>query len=263
DWELSLHTIGAFTRYASGEFAIRPFLNADLAQTLVYLHLWAADAHEGPRRLASEGSRPRLPWAMAVPALKRDPTPILPILTLLKDDPSETVRRSVANNLNDIAKDHPELVIDLARRWIGQSPQVDSLLKHACRTLLKKGDARALALFGFHAPHAARALDLRVAPAGLPIGEWVTLHWTLEVEGDEPVKVRMEYAVDFVKARGTSRTVFQLSERMWEPGRYLLQKRHSTADLSTRRHYPGPHHVMLLLNGEAQGTVTFELWAAG
>jgi 3-methyladenine DNA glycosylase AlkC len=258
-WDLSLPAIGSFTRFASGEFAIRPFLIADLPRALAWMERWAHDEDEGPRRLASEGCRPRLPWAVAVPALKRDPAPILPILEHLRNDPSETVRRSVANNLNDIAKDHPDLVLTLAEQWHGQTPAVDALLKHACRTLLKQGNPRAMRLFGFHAPENAQALDLRLEPETLPIGGAVTLCWTLAVEGEEAVRVRLEYAVDFVKARGTSRKVFQISEKEWAPGRYTLQKRHAAADMSTRTHHPGLHKVTLLLNGQPQGTVAFTL----
>lgn len=90
--------------------------------------VWSKHEHWGVRRLSSEGCRPRLPWAMALPNLKKDPTPIIPILENLKNDPARFVRLSVANNLNDIAKDNPEIVIDLAKKWKGESKEVDWLL---------------------------------------------------------------------------------------------------------------------------------------
>ena len=104
----------------------------------------------GVRRLASEGCRPRLPWAMALPNLKENPAPIIPILENLKNDPARFVRLSVANNLNDIAKDNPEIVIDLVKKWKGESKEVDWIIKHGCRTLLKQGNPEVMELFGFN-----------------------------------------------------------------------------------------------------------------
>lgn len=262
DWDLSMETLAEFTRYASGEFAVRPFLHRDPERALRSLTLWAQSADPHLRRLASEGSRPRLPWAMALPAFKRDPRPLIPLLALLKDDESDTVRRSVANNLNDISKDHPELVLEIAEAWYGQSPRTDWILKHALRGLLKKGNPRALALFGFEHPESARVSNLRIDPDRLPIGESVTFTYDLIVEDEEPVSVRIEYAVDFVKARGNGRKVFKITEREFAPGTYPLRRRHSFADLSTRTHYPGEHRLTVIVNGHPQAEATVTLLAA-
>ncbi|WP_327204715.1 DNA alkylation repair protein [Paenibacillus sp. DMB20] len=143
DFDRSMEALAFFTRFSTAEFAVRPFIMEDQERMLGQMEEWARSDNEHLRRLASEGARPRLPWAPQLPELIRDPRPALPILEKLKADPSLYVRKSVANHLNDISKDHPELVLELARQWIGTHPLTDWIVKHACRTLLRKGDARA------------------------------------------------------------------------------------------------------------------------
>jgi 3-methyladenine DNA glycosylase AlkC len=251
DYEASMAALEHFTRYSSSEFAVRPFIAAAPARTLARLLDWAGDGDEHLRRLASEGSRPRLPWGMRLPALIADPLPILPILERLRADPSEMVRRSVANNLNDIAKDHPGLVVELARRWQGKDSRTDALLKHACRTLLKRGDPGALRLFGHHDDVRLRVTDLRFDAARLPIGGTLAFSFEVALRQREPAQLRLEYAVDFVKANGSaSRKVFKIGERSLRPGERLrLARRHRFTDFSTRRHYPGAHRIAIVVNG--------------
>jgi 3-methyladenine DNA glycosylase AlkC len=138
DFESSVKAIENVTRFVSCEFAVRPFILKYGGTMMKKMRTWSLHKSYHVRRLSSEGSRPRLPWAISIPELKKDPSPILPILENLKNDPSEWVRRSVANNLNDIAKDHPGLVIELARKWKGISRETDAIIKHGSRTLLKK-----------------------------------------------------------------------------------------------------------------------------
>ena len=169
EWGSAMDALAWFTRYSSSEFAIRPFILRYPEKTMARMAAWARHENKHVRRLASEGCRPRLPWAMALPAFKRDPGPILPILESLKDDPEDYVRRSVANNLNDISKDHPELVLDLAEKW--SNADRAWLLKHACRTLLKAGHPRALELFGFGGTMRCTVEHLTVTPDVLRIGD--------------------------------------------------------------------------------------------
>jgi 3-methyladenine DNA glycosylase AlkC len=141
------HSVEAFewiTQYVSCEFAVRPFIIRYFEPMMRQMQKWSLHTNAHVRRLASEGSRPRLPWAMAIPALKQNPEPILPVLENLKNDPSESVRRSVANNLNDISKDNPHVVLAIAKKWQGFNPQTDAVRKHACRTLLKQGHTEIL-----------------------------------------------------------------------------------------------------------------------
>lgn len=258
--DISLPALRFFTRFMTAEFAIRPFLRRYPQKTLAFAYACAEDEDEGVRRLASEGTRPRLPWAEALPAFQKDPTPILPILEKLHADPSETVRRSVANNLNDIAKDHPDIVLTICERWLGESPEVDRLVKHACRTLLKKGNVRALRLFGFGDPVAIKIAHLAFDPPVLPIGADLYINFELLVETAEPCQVRLEYAIDFIKARGqSSAKVFQIKEVTLAPGSHPVQKKHSFQDRTTRTHYPGPHTITILVNGLPQASGEVQL----
>ncbi len=263
DYEASMAALERFTRYSSGEFAVRPFIAREPKRTLARMLDWAGDDDEHVRRLASEGSRPRLPWGMRLPLLIADPAPIVPILAALRADPSAMVRRSVANSLNDIAKDHPALVLDLARRWHGESPATDALLKHACRTLLKRGDAGALRLFGHDDDVRLQVTDFRLAPARLPIAGTLAFSLAVALKQKQPARLRLEYAVDFVKANGsTSRKVFKICERRIEAGQRLrLERRHRFTDLSTRRHYPGAHRITILVNGIERAARTLRLLA--
>ncbi len=149
DFDFSLDALRGFTKHGSAEFAVRPFLIADQKRALKTMRRWAEDECEHVRRLASEGSRPRLPWGMRLPSLVTDPSPTAPILEALKGDSALYVRKSVANHLNDITKDHPEWVMQRLEAWDLREERQSWIAKHACRTLIKRGHPRALQLFGF------------------------------------------------------------------------------------------------------------------
>ncbi|MDQ6983540.1 MAG: DNA alkylation repair protein, partial [Ghiorsea sp.] len=149
EYGLSIDALEHFTKYSSSEFAVRPFIIKYPEKMMQQMKHWASHENEHVRRLATEGCRPRLPWAMQLPIFIKDPTPVLDVLDTLQHDSSLYVRRSVANNLNDIAKDHPQIVLNIAKAWLGKNKDTDWLIKHACRTLLKQGNTEALALFGF------------------------------------------------------------------------------------------------------------------
>jgi 3-methyladenine DNA glycosylase AlkC len=209
---------------------------------------WAGDPSEHVRRLASEGCRPRLPWGMGLPQYKRDPTPILPILERLRADPSDYVRRSVANNLNDISKDHPDQVLAIAGRWLGEHAATEPLVKHACRSLLKRGDQRALALFGQHDVVPVRA-SLRLTSARVVIGD--RLGFVTELRCDASTAVRIEYRIDYVnRSGGVSQRTFKIGERQLQAGRPLrIERTQRFTDFSTRKHYPGAHRIAIVVNG--------------
>ena len=251
DFEASLRALEWFTQFSSSEFAVRPFIVQYGARMMNVMRRWAAHENEHVRRLASEGCRPRLPWAMALPAFKQDPSPVLVILEALKSDSSEYVRRSVANNLNDIAKDHPEVVLEVARRWQGKTKPTDALVKHACRTLLKRGDPRALALFGFSPNAPAEVLGLQLSASRLRIGEDLRFQFEVRHRGNGPLALRLEYAVDFVKANGrTARKVFQITEAVFPPAAPRdFARKHRFCDFTTRQHHPGEHLLSILVNG--------------
>jgi 3-methyladenine DNA glycosylase AlkC len=263
DLDTSVRALEQITPLASAEFAVRPFLLRHPERMLQQMRHWAEHPDPHVRRLASEGCRPRLPWAVALPFLKKDPSPILPILEVLKADPSEYVRRSVANNLNDIAKDHPEVVLAVAERWKGSHPDTDRLLKHACRTLLKKAHPKALAHFGFEET-AVKIQALSLGTPALRIGETLPFQFELLSVANQPAQLRIEYAIDYVKARGgLSRKVFQLTENTFpahQPIRFSRTQRF--CDFTTRKHYPGEHRLAILVNGQELASQPFELLPA-
>ncbi len=258
-WDLSLSAIRFFNRRASGEFAIRPFLDVDPERGMQFMKSCADDEHENVRRFASEGCRPRLPWAMVLPAFKKDPALILPILDKLKDDPSEFVRKSVANNLNDISKDNPDIVLDLCEKWQGISPRTDWIIKQACRTLLKSGDKRAMVLFGFGHPEHLFIDNLSVKKPALKIGEEQFFSFTLKVNEKKKCKVRLEYAVFYVKSNKVSKKIFQISENSYQPGEYNFTRKQTFENMSTRQHYPGRHEIAVIVNGDEKARVAFSL----
>jgi 3-methyladenine DNA glycosylase AlkC len=221
---------------------------------------WSTHSSAQVRRLATEGSRPRLPWAMGVPFLKKDPKPILRILENMKNDPSETVRRSVANNLNDISKDHPDVVLALAKKWMGKNSHTDVLLKHACRTLLKQGNKEALTLFDAGGDHDIDVSDVSLSRQRIRIGEAVMLSFNIKNNETKPVTLRIEYTVEYKKARGSSVKVFKVSEGKFPPGHLReYQRKLNFADLTTRIHYPGEHTITLIVNGVEKERVIVEL----
>ncbi|WP_085034233.1 DNA alkylation repair protein [Ensifer aridi] len=261
DFDLSLSLLHCLTPHFTGEFAIRPFIHQDQDRALATIYGWVEDSNHHVRRLASEGTRPRLPWAMRLPKLVRDPRPILPIITALLDDPEEYVRRSVANNLNDIAKDHPELVADFVAENIeGATPQRLRLLRHASRTLLKQGHRAALANFGFRPPSGIKT-GLSLATPIVRFGGHLVFGLTLRNENRAKQQVMIDYAVHHRKANGsTSPKVFKWTTARLQPGAAVaFEKRHPMRPITTRRYYGGAHRVVVLINGEPAADADFEL----
>ncbi len=262
DWEASIAALEEFTQHVSAEFAVRPFIARNQAITMEEMLAWAQHEHEGVRRLASEGCRPRLPWAMALPALKADPSPILPILEQLRRDESESVRRSVANNLNDISKDNPGVVIAVLRRWqADDTDDVRAITRHALRTLLKQGDADALALMGFASDPAIAVYNVSVEPDAVSMGGDVTFSFDIESLADEPQNLMIDFVVHFMKANGKlSPKVFKLSKKTLQSGQVLhSEKKVSFAPITTRKTYPGEHAIQPKINGRLFERVGFLL----
>lgn len=254
DWDRALLALERLTPYSTAEFAVRRFLLSDQDRYLQQALLWSTSDDEHVRRLASEGTRPRLPWGQAIPALIADPRPVLPLLDRLLTDDSLYVRKSVANHLNDITKTHPELVIERLDQ-LGTDPRVDWVLRHASRTLLKQGHPDVLKAFGLVTRGTVTVDDLTVTPS-LPIGG--EMSFTFSLATTEPQVLRIEYAIDYVKQRKTSRKVFRISERLVRE-RETFTKRQSFRNLTTRVHYPGTHRVTILINGQAYATATFDV----
>lgn len=259
----ALDLLKALTPHFTGEFGIRALIHRDQALALSIISAWVEDPNHHVRRLASEGTRPRLPWAMRLPALVRDPAPLLPILTALIDDPEDYVRRSVANSLNDIAKDHPDLVADfVAGHRPGASPERLWLLRHASRTLFKKGHAGVLATFGFEP---LQGVTARLALAATQVAFPGELRFRLELRNatTRPQKVMLDYAIHHrLKDGRLSPKVFKGKAVTLLPGEALsVERRHAFRPITTRVYYPGEHRIEILVNGESLATAAFTLAA--
>ena len=266
DWEASIPALEVFTQQISAEFAIRPFIVRYQDRTMAQMLEWARHAHPEVRRLASEGCRPRLPWGIALPSLKADPAPILPILEELRQDESESVRRSVANNLNDISKDNPDVVLGVLRRWQADgTEEVRWISHHALRTLVKKGDPEALELLGYPRDPAIAVHNVAVQPDCIQIGERVTLSFDIESRSEHAQRLMIDYVVHHMRANGQrSPKVFKLTKKTLQPGEVLhISKVHSLAPVTTRRYYPGEHAIEPKINGELYQRVEFVLHLAG
>ena len=255
----SLWALREMTQRFTAEFAIRPFLDAAPDQVLGVLAEWTEDESPHVRRLVSEGSRPRLPWGMRLTAFVADPSPLIPLLERLRDDDEEYVRRSVANNLNDIAKDHPDRVAAIAVDWLDDAPAPRAkLVRHALRTLIKAGHGGALAALGYGPPK-ARMGALEVITPVVRLGEALQFRVRLDGGGDE--RLIVDYAVHHQKANGSlSPKVFKWTEISLTDGQaYEATRRHPIKPITTRVYYPGRHEVELLVNGVSFGSAAFEL----
>ncbi|WP_141431096.1 DNA alkylation repair protein [Bacillus sp. 03113] len=259
-WDISISALKLFTVSSSSEFAVRSFIEKDPKKMMAIMEDWAKDDNHHVRRLASEGCRPRLPWSPPLNMFKVDPTPILPILSLLKADESEYVRKSVANNLNDISKDHPDLLKKICIEWMGQNPHTDWIIKHGCRTLLRKADPETLHLFGFNTKPDVQIKELTLSTHHLSVGDSLTFHFVLENQSLDFYKLRIEYAICFVKSNGsTSRKLFKITENTYKGGEVSFNRTHSFKDLSTRKHYAGEHRLSIVINGTEMAEAFFQL----
>ena len=262
DYEASMDAFVFVTQFISCEFAVRPFILKYGNRMIGEMTQWSLHESAQVRRLASEGSRPRLPWAMAIPALKKDPTPLLPLLENLKGDPSESVRRSVANNLNDIAKDHPDVVIGIAAKWRGISKETDAVVKHGCRTLLKQGDPAILKQYGLESEHISLS-DLTVLTPEVKTGDSLEFSFVIANENKAPHTVRLEYGIYYKKAKGhLTRKVFKISEKVYQAGETAtIVRKQPFKVITTRTFHTGTHQLSIIINGEEKDAASFELTA--
>ncbi len=264
DFDKSMEALADLTRFGSAEFAIRPFLAQDAERTLAVMARWSGSTDEHVRRLASEGSRPRLPWAARVPALRDDPTLAAAILETLKSDPSLYVRKSVANHLNDIAKDRPDWLVDRLAAWPKEDARTVWIIRHALRTLIKKGDPRALAIIGAGHGATVAVRHFSIVPQAVRLGDAIEINAEIFSESLEDQRLVVDYRVHYARTAGkTAAKVFKFKTFDLAAGTTAALKiRQAIRDFSTRRHYPGRHDVELIVNGRAKARQAFEIVSA-
>ncbi|MGW2550859.1 DNA alkylation repair protein [Streptomyces sp. NPDC001635] len=255
--------LAALTGRLTSEFAIRVLLRHDVDRALRIIADWTASPDSDVRRLASEGTRPYLPWAIRVPALIARSGVTVPVLDALYRDESEYVRRSVANHLNDLSRDQADLVVAMARGWLADpAPTTGRLVRHGLRTLVKRGHPGALELLGF-APATLEIGGPVLDRITVPFGGSVRFTATIRNAGDQEARLSIDYVVHHNKANGSqSSKTFKLTTRTLAPGEKVeVSREHSFRPITTRRYHPGPHAVSLQVNGVASDRAEFELGA--
>ena len=263
--DIALPLLRYLTPLFSAEFAIRSFLEVHPEQTYNQMQMWCLDSDEHVRRLASEGIRPRLPWGKHLPQYIENPAPVISLLENLKDDPSDYVRRSVANNLNDISKDHPELVIETCKAWQGQKVTArEWVIRHATRTLVKEGHPGVFPLLGFTPKPQLQVSAPMLSSTHLILGDSLGIEAQVSSLSKHKQYVVIDYAVHYMRSNGkTTAKVFKWKNLRLKPGQTVtLQKSHPFKKVTTRRHYPGAHKIEILVNGKHASESTFELHIA-
>jgi 3-methyladenine DNA glycosylase AlkC len=259
--DLSMSLLNAMTRRFTSEFSIRFFLLASQEETLNTLKNWLQDDNKHVRRLISEGTRPRLPWAMQLPSFIQNPAPVIELLDALKDDPEEYVRRSVANNLNDIAKDHPDLVADIAKKWMQDADaNRQKLIRHACRTLLKQGNRKALEVFGYAQPKLDH-IKLEIHDEQVKLNGNLEFSLLVESTNEGDQSLMIDYVIHHQKKNGkTTPKVFKWKKATLLAGKRLsMSKKHPFKAITTRVYYDGQHEVEILINGQSIAKNSFFL----
>jgi 3-methyladenine DNA glycosylase AlkC len=261
--DVALPALQRLTRHFTAEFAIRPFLEQHLEDTLAQVQRWVHDEDWRVRRLASEGTRPLLPWGRHVAALKRQPQRCLGLIGPLAADASEVVRRSAANHLNDVSRLDVDLALEHAQRWAAQAGEAgQQTVRHALRTLVKSGDARALGMLGYHVGASVTLAKLKCSSKRVRIGETLTLSFELRSQAPQPVLACVDYAIRYAGARGgTDRCkVFKGAHLQLLPGQpQHIEFKRDFVPRTTRRLYPGRHEAQVLVNGAVLGTLGFDL----
>ncbi len=257
----SLLLLEKLTPLFTAEFAIRPFIQQHYQQTYTQLLSWCEHNSEHVRRLASEGSRPRLPWGMRLPTFIQDPKPLKPILQKLNQDESLYVRRSVANNINDITKDNPDWAIDLCAEFLSvQNEKTDWIVKHALRSLIKSGDQRVFPLLGYTDNAQVVLQNFKLNKKTISLGDSLGFSFTLS-SAEPSQQIVVDYVIYFMKASGSlAAKVFKLKNiELKKESEILFEKKHSFKPITTRSYYSGKHQIAIQVNGKELSRLDFML----
>ncbi len=261
NFEDSLQALKYFTVFGSSEFAIREFLKLDFKRTMKFMHQCSKDQNEHVRRLSSEGSRPRLPWSFKLDEVIKKPEHTFPLLSRLKSDSSLYVRKSVANHLNDISKDHPDKLMDYLATWNLDHPHTSWIVKRACRTLIKKGNANSLSLFQFEQKPELQIQNLKLLNKKIKIGDDLNFSFEILSHKNKAQKLAIDYKIHYIKPSGSLLPkVFKLKEMGLNPNeKALVQKKQSFKHFSTRKQHPGKHLLEIQINGKIFASAEFVL----
>ena len=268
--EISLQTLKKLTPLFSAEFAIRPFLIQFPQYSYQQLYKWTKDKNEHVRRLVSEGTRPRLPWGMQLKPYIKDPSANFPLLEQLKNDSSLYVRRSVANHLNDISKDHPDKVIEICKKWLTNSDEnLLWLIKHGTRSLVKSGHADVFPLLGYSENIKIEPINLKISVNTIQLGEQLRFQFKIKSiikksgsgKHTAPQKMVIDFALHLLKANGQKKAkVFKLKSLTLQPQeQQIIEKSHPIKKITTRKYYTGQQKLEILINGKIVASQTFEL----
>jgi 3-methyladenine DNA glycosylase AlkC len=260
DVRTSLDALHYFTKFGSSEFAVRTFLKLDFDRTIRIMHEWSNDDDEHVRRLASEGSRPRLPWSFKLDMVINNPESTRGILENLKEDDSLYVRKSVANHLNDITKDSPQYVLKLIKGWDQKHVHTQWIIKRGCRSLFKLGDKQSLRAFNFTQHIQIGIRQFSITPK-VKIGGLLTFGFDLASKSGTIQKLMVDYRIHYIKKSGQpSVKVFKLKEIELKPGEVLpILKTQRFQDFTTRKHFAGKHKLEIVVNGEVVKKSAFDV----
>lgn len=260
-FELSMTALKYFTRFGSSEFAIREFLKRDFYKTIQVMEKWSTDKDAHVRRLSSEGSRPRLPWSFKLDEVILRPQTTTRILERLKNDDELYVRKSVANHLNDISKDNPDYMLKLVGQWDQSHKNTAWIVKHASRSLIKKGNPKSLAIFDFEKNVKVAINDFKISSSKLKLGETLSFAFNLVGLKTSPQKLVVDYIIHYKKkSGGSSPKVFKLTEISLMPKQsVLLRKKQVLKDFTTRKHFKGKHLLEIQVNGKVVASSDFYL----
>lgn len=261
DYQHSIAGIEKITQYTSCEFVVRHFLLRYPEQMVAQMTAWADHEHHYVRRLASEGMRTRLPWAIGVPLLKKNPELILPILEKLINDDSDWVRKSVANSLNDLSKDFPQISLNFTKQWIGHNEAVNRALKHGARGLLKKGHSEMLSYFGIQSTVNIQSQWIGKRSDEVKIGDSFQFEFKITNLESKDVALRIEYRIYFLRGNQTHHAkTFKITEKQLAAKEALeIKKQHSFKLITTRKYHPGTHFISLVVNGMESEKQSFKL----
>ncbi len=266
--EVSLDLLKHLTHMFSAEFAIRPFILRYPELCLAAFETWVDDSNHQVRRLVSEGSRPRLPWGMRLPPYCDDPTPLIPLLTRLNNDPSDYVRRSVANSLNDISKDNPDIAVEVCQYWLRGTQATNEvsadtkwIVRHAMRSLIKSGRADVFPLLGFTANPKLELGDVKLSSSKIKLGEALAFETQIHSKSKSTQHLAIDFVIHHRKANGSlSPKVFKWKEMDLKPGQSLaISKKHAIRKINTRAYYSGQHQLDIVINGKTYRNIAFDL----